>query len=463
MYRNTLILAASLIVGLASLSANEVDLSTLFEERIKSVVSVEFFIQKEIDRESRETIGLVLDDNGLIILAEGTVPSWTPVSKFEDFTVYIPGKDHKGYDAEYLGQDYLTGWDYIRVEEAALEEVMAIQNFEVAEPRLGESIWGIALLPKDYDFAPGLLKAYLGLTRDMPHRMHFTDQDIASPGAPIFNMHGDFIGWGNQGVPEDKIMYMGRESYSVGLVSPRGTRVFHDAADFLERAFRVPAMVTGSPRPWIGIAGMQPVDQDAAEFLGLENQGAVMISNVIEGGPAAAAGLLGRDIVTGVDGEPLPKFRPDSIVLREFEERLRKKSPGDTVTLAVVRGDGGAREELSFEVGQAPTHLRDAPREYFSDLGFSVRAFTLFDAIGRRVLSLDYTGVITQFVRPNSSTASAGLLPGDWIQEIDGIPVNTYDDAIHLITTITEDPSREEFVLLISRNNETQVLRVKIG
>ncbi len=441
--------------------ASENPLSELFAERFRSVAAVEYFIQFETEREPREGIGVVLDGDGLIVLNEGVVPGWVPPEQFRDFRVFVPGEDNDGYPATYLGQDHLTGWHYVRADEVVREALVPITTFPQAELDLGESLWGIHLLSGDYNYEPALLRSYVGLIRDMPDEMGFTAEDIAVPGSVVFNFEGDFVGWASSGIPEDKILYMGRETFNVALQSVRGTTVFLTAEPFFELAGRVPVEATGDPRPWIGIAGMEPLDKDVSEILGLEDQGAIVISDILEGGPAEAAGLEGRDIVTAVDGKELPKYLPRSLILRSFERQLRMKSPGDTVDFTVLRNGGEDPLEISIEMVAAPTTLREAKREYFEPLGLTIREFTVFDGISRRILSLDFDGVIAQFVKQNSPESSAGLQPGDWIQEIDGTPVTSFEAARALLSAIVEDENREEYVLLINRNNETQVLRIK--
>lgn len=440
---------------------SENHLSDLFSERYRSVAAVEYFIQFEMEREPREGIGVVLDEEGLIVLNEGVVPGWVPPEQFRDFRVFVPGEDNDGTPATYLGQDHLTGWHYLRADASVWESLVPITTFPRAELDLGESLWGIHLLSGDYNYEPALLRSYVGLIREMPDEMGFTAEDIAVPGSVVFNFEGDFVGWANSGIPEDKILYMGRETFNVALQSVRGTTVFLTAEPFFELAGRVPETVTGDPRPWIGIAGMEPLDKDVSEILGLEDQGAIVISDILEGGPAEAAGLKGRDIVTAVDGKKLPKFLPRSLILRSFERRLRKKTPGDTVTFTVLRDGGAEPIKVSIEMMAAPTTLREAEREYFEPLGLTIREFTAFDGISRRILRLDFEGVIAQFVKKNSPESSAGLQPGDWIQEIDGTQVTSFDQAVELLTGIVEDENREEYVMLINRNNETQVLRIK--
>ena len=72
-------------------------------------------------------------------------------------------------------------------------------------------------------------------------------------------------------------------------------------------------------------------------------------------------------------------------------------------------------------------------------------------------------GVMVHFVKPGSAAATAGLRPDDWVREIDGTGVKSYAEAVDKLTAIETDIVRAEFVLLVSRSGETQVLRVKLN
>jgi serine protease Do len=67
------------------------------------------------------------------------------------------------------------------------------------------------------------------------------------------------------------------------------------------------------------------------------------------------------------------------------------------------------------------------------------------------------------FVKPGGAVASAGLHPDDWVREVDGVEIKTYARAVEKLAAIEADKTRAEFVLLVSRSGETQVLRVKLN
>ena len=67
----------------------------------------------------------------------------------------------------------------------------------------------------------------------------------------------------------------------------------------------------------------------------------IYISEVEEGSPAFSAGVQAGDILKKVDGKELPS-------VKDFEEDLLKKNPGDTVRFTVLRNNGNAYVDLEF-------------------------------------------------------------------------------------------------------------------
>ena len=216
----------------------------------------------------------------------------------------------------------------------------------------------------------------------------------------------------------------------------------------------------GDPRPWLGATGMQPLSREVAQFLGLEGQGAVVVSDIIEGSPADQAGLQSKDVLVKIDGEVLPKLRPEVIIPRYVEKELMSRQIGDTLTLTVIRGD--EEKDIEIKLGQQPKVMKEAEREYYPELGLGIREFLLMDGIARRELRTGVGGVIADFIKPNSKVSAGGLQRGDWIKEIDGTEINTFAQAAEILAAIESDKDRSEAVMLVERDNETKVLRIKI-
>jgi serine protease Do len=181
----------------------------------------------------------------------------------------------------------------------------------------------------------------------------------------------------------------------------------------------------------------------------------------MEGSPAALAGLRERDIVLAVDGQSFPRLKPDHIVTAYFGQEILRRQPGDILRLTIARD--GVRQEYQLTLGDEPKLPREAERQFFARLGFTVREFLVNDSIAQRVRPDERAGVIVRFVKPGSAVATAGLLAEDWIREIDGVEIKTYAQALERLEKIERDNARSEFILLVSRGGETAVLRVKLN
>jgi S1-C subfamily serine protease len=95
---------------------------------------------------------------------------------------------------------------------------------------------------------------------------------------------------------------------------------------------------------YLGISYV-PLTPALAAQLGIKEKSGVVVAQVMDRSPAAAAGLKARDVLTEVDGTPV---KGDSALAR----LLSKHRPGDTLALSVSR-DGVAMRIL-ITVGELP-------------------------------------------------------------------------------------------------------------
>jgi len=443
------------------------DLRELWKDRLKSVVAVEFFTESELDRRPTVTNGVVADDQGLIIVQAGAMnPRFAP-DQFKDFRVYLPGEPpQRFWSAVYLGQDVLSGWHFLRVVEdmrpflAPITRFVADRSQNSDSVQIAQRVWGIGLRGKDEDFMPYFLEAPIGLIQTLPQRSAICLDDITAQGLPVFDEKGAFAGLGIAGFGQTYMQFSQRDrgGAAVVMVNIGETSAFLLAAEVLPYLGRIPTDIFGRPVPWLGAHGLQPIDPEVLTFLKLDS--GCVVSEVLAGSPAEKAGMKDRDMIVAIDGKPLPRLKPDRVVVAYVQREISRRRPGDGVALAVQRGN----ERLDFQVTlvEEPKMAREASRSYFERLGFTAREFVYADGVGRRAPVAEHTGVVAHFVKANSPAATAGLGMDDWIKEIDGIPVATYADAAAQLSAIEKDLARVEAVLLIRRGGETQVLRIKL-
>ncbi len=447
---------------LAALSAAGATLPELFTERLKSVVAVEFFVQTEIERQPVTVMGTVIDDQGTIILPPAAIQPGIPPAQIKDLKVYRPGSTESA-NAEYLGSDPFTGWHYLRVEAKLRPSLVPITRYAPisGDPALSDELWGIGLRNRDEDFMPYFLSARVAIVIKLPQKTAILGSEVASPGLPVFNAAGQFAGLAQTSFGQNFLLFSrNQHGNPILLINVEESSVVLLADEVLPNLGRVPTSVNGRPIPWFGAYGLQPMDPEVAKLLQLENQSGVVLSDIAEGSPAALAGLKERDIVLAIDGQPLPRLKPDRVVVGYFGQQILRRRPGEALTLTILRGN--ARQDISVRLGDEPKLAREAEREYLERLGFTVREFLYGDGIMQRVKPGEQTGVMVQFVKPGSPAATAGLRADDWVREIDGEEIKTYPQALAQLRAIEADAKRPEFVLLVSRGGETAVLRIKL-
>lgn len=460
----TLARAATGGLALLAVTGRAADLSALWQERVKSVVAVEHYAETETERRPSVSYGTVIDDRGTIILPSNAVNPRTTPSQLKDFKVYRPNRADSAA-GEYLGQDALTGWHFVRVAESARGELVPITRFAAekpAEPGLGEELWGIGLRNRDEDFMPYLLSGRVALVQSLPQRTAIAQQDVTGPGLPAFNLKGEFAGIGLSSFGQSYIQFSNndRGGLPVVMVNVEESGALLLAGEVLPYLGRVPQNVHGRPLAWLGAYGLEPVDPEVARFLKLGGQSAVVFSELIDNGPAALGGLKEGDVLLSIDGRPLPRFKPDRVVANFVGREILRRKPGEQMAFTVLRS--GTQVEAKVVLGEQPKLFTEAERSYYDRLGFTAREFLHDDAVLRRVNPSESTGVVAHFVKPNGPAATAGLQTDDWIREIDGVEVKSFAAASVQLAALEANRSRNECVLLVSRGGETAVLRIRL-
>ena len=250
--------------------------------------------------------------------------------------------------------------------------------------------------------------------------------------------------------------------YQAYLRKPDQTTTFFVASELVKTFGELPSSPDSNDMTWLGVVGLQTIDDEVAELMGLGDQAAISISQILKGSPAAEAGLRERDLVISIDGESLKRYTPRRVAVADLEQQIAKRPIGETMKLGISRD--GEILEIEVVLEQAPKPVRQASRFYFEDLGFTIREFLVYDSVSMKldIEPGETPGVITSFVKTNSNAHTGGAQMGDLIKEIDGVPVDDFDQAIALIEELQANDSQNDFVLLVARGAETSVLRIAL-
>jgi serine protease Do len=171
-------------------------------------------------------------------------------------------------------------------------------------------------------------------------------------------------------------------------------------------------------RGWLGV-GIQDVDQDLASAMKLPSVKGVLISEVMEGGPGAKAGLKSGDVVLELSGHEME-------TTGAFRNAIAASGVSSAVKLEILRD--GKSLTVEAKLGELPPEKDGAHASPGDALpSGSLDGLTLEDlnSLLRRKLDVPASvksGVVVTTVEPGSSAAESGLRPGDLVLEVNKAP-----------------------------------------
>jgi serine protease Do len=185
---------------------------------------------------------------------------------------------------------------------------------------------------------------------------------------------------------------------------------------------------------WLGL-WLQELTPALREAMGSEQATGVLVSNVFDGAPAAAAGIQRGDILTSVDGAPVRSRR-------EFYEIARGITVGDHAKLALDRS--GKKLVVEVEAVRFPEARADELAQVLLGLELADRTPALAKQYGLR----SDRGLVVQRVVPHSAAEDRGLQPGDLILQLGQDRV---DDRVSLRKAIPRILGQDGVVVVVQR------------
>ncbi len=460
------LVSSLLVLALASLTPRargdvEPELARKLYERVSpSLVAVQFVWETELGRRELAGAGVIVSGDGLVMMSIAAVDLRIPDEQMKDFKIIVPrfDKDPEELDAVFQGRDERTNLAFVRAK--APQKWQPIE-FEEASYAVGEPVLSVGLLPKDAGYKTYLAQSNIAaqLRGEVPQVM--TSGGLAAVGSPVFNVKGQAIGLVN---------YQSEQSAFLNMNDPRNPLAsvtnppifFVPTRDFAAGLKKPP--VAGEPAhiPWMGVPqqAMTGLNRDVAEELGLKDQPAIELGDIIKNTPAEKAGLKSGDVILKVNGQPLERGdAPEELPMILIRE-LRRMKVGDEVTLSLLRAKGEPLTEVKVKLEERPKMPNLAKRYYAEDLGFSVRELVFIDTYQRR-LPADAKGVVVALIKPQGSAQSAKLQINDMITELNGQPVNGVEEFKKSYETTRKEKAKEAVVLVVNREGKTQVIRIE--
>lgn len=369
--------------------------------------------------------------SGFIISSDGLILTNAHVVR-EAKEVIVKLSDRREFRAKVLGADTATDIAVLRIEAKNLPVVRLsdAQQLQVGDPVLAiGSPFGF-----EQTATHGIVSAK-GRSLPGDAAVPFIQTDAAvnpgNSGGPLFDGTGAVVGINAQ------------------IYSQSGGYQGLSFAIPINVALKVKDQIVATGRASharLGVA-VQDLNQTLAESFGLSRPDGALIASVAPESAAAGAGLMPGDVITDVNGEPIVRSG-------DLSSRISLAAAGETVRLKVWR-DKTARE-VSVKLGRAEDSAR-AQAQLDADvqpgqLGLSLRPLTR-DEQARAHLQ---GGLVIEGVA--GSVARAGLMPGDVLLAINGVPLKSVDQVRGVM-----EKNPKSVALLILRDGDRIFVPVELG
>lgn len=249
-------------------------------------------------------------------------------------------------------------------------------------------------------------------------------------GGPLVNLEGKVIG------VNTAIKSNSGGSQGVGLAIPSNV-----TRDIMEKLLKEGSVKRG----YLGVQ-VRNLEADVAARLGVEKGTGVVVARIMEGSPAAKAGIQPGDVITAVNGNTI---HDPTELLRQ----VVKMTPKQTAKIALIR-DGKPMEvqatvdDQPADLGQVRGTPTPAPGAELNGLRLEKIGIELADPTSKLTQRFGHgeqaSGAIVTRVVPGSLAALAKMEPGILITMVDSAKIQSAAQA----QTALEKASLERGILL---------------
>ena len=371
--------------------------------------------------------GFVLDVDGYIITNHHVVDEATEI--------VVRLNDETEYKGELVGSDAKTDLAVIKIKDAKNLVALPLGNSD--DLRVGE--WVVAVgspFGLDHTVTAGIVSAK-GRKINRPDQSPYDDfiqTDAAinpgNSGGPLVNLAGQVVGI-------NTAIYS-RSGGNIGI----GFAIPINLARQIVPQLKEAGYVT---RGWLGVL-IQPVDEDIAKSLNLEDAHGALVAKVFDESPAATAGVQVGDVIVSFDGQPIRKSN-------DLPSIVAATPVGKSVKIGVVRA--GNQTQLDVTIAKLEEEAAEAKPVKADELGLSVQDITP-EIAGDLGLERDAKGVVVSGVKRGSAADEAGMRAGDVIESVSNQPVADVKEFRRLLA----DRKPDDSVLVLVRRGDQTLFRV---
>jgi serine protease Do len=379
--------------------------------------------------------------SGFIISSDGLLVTNNHVIENAD-EIKIEMLNGEILEAKVLGTDPKTDVALLKVESKTKLPFVEFGNSDDA--RVGD--WVLAIgnpLGQGFSVSAGIISAR-GRDLQGPYD-DFIQTDAAinrgNSGGPLFNTSGKVIG------------------VNTAILSPNGGSIgigFSMSSVVVQKVVNQLRDYGETRRGWLGVR-IQNLNSEVAEALGLENINGALVTDVPEG-PARKAGIRSGDVIIEFDGlkindsSSLVKAVGDSEVGKDVDILIWRDGNQKTLTVKLGRLEN---VQLSNEKNQnRSSKINEYAGMSFTDLTNEIRK--RFD------LSDESIGVVVVGVNDNSPAAERGIKPGDIIQKVDQVDINTSKEILKVVDE-AKNNKKSSILFLIKRGLNVRFIALPIN
>jgi serine protease Do len=369
--------------------------------------------------------------SGFIVSADGLILTNAHVVR-DASEVIVKLTDRREFKAKVLGTDGQTDVAVLRIE---AKNLPVVPLGSARDLKVGE--WVLAI-GSPFGFENSVTAGVVSAKgRSLPddNFVPFIQTDVAvnpgNSGGPLFNGRGEVVGINSQ-------IYSRTGGYQ-GL----------SFAIPMETVLKVKDQIVATGKAQharLGVA-IQDVNQTLAESFKLDKPEGALVSSVQPGGPADKAGLKAGDVIRSVDGKPI-------VASSDLPYLIGQTMPGETVSIAVWRK--GEALDIKAKLGDANQKVAKAEAHDSASeqgrLGLALRPLAPNEKSEAGVAS----GLLVQAVQ--GPAALAGLLPGDVLLAVNGLPVS---DVQQVRSAVSH--ANKSLALLIQRDGSQIFVPVRLG
>jgi serine protease Do len=318
--------------------------------------------------------------------------------------------------------------------------------------RVGEAVLAIGNpLALGISVSAGIVSALNRNVEDTPFDDYIqTDAAInhGNSGGPLVDRNGDVVG-------VDTALYNPAEAggfIGIGLAIPAETA-----------RFAVTRLLDPNhPKPgWLGVK-LQDLTPELSDALDMRGAKGAIIAAVDESGPASRAALRPGDVLSAIGN-----VKPSDT--RAFLREIVMLPVGQPVPLTVWRD--GRDQVITVTIAEWPNympgggimsaHMAEAMIQKAPDPGVKLEPLT--DAARKKYgLDTKLAGVLVSSVEPDCEARDLGIVEGDVVMSVQGIPVTTPDD-VRLVVQKAHEQRRRFLAVLIEGRNGARWVSLSIG